>query len=64
MQVDLTMAQAGLMRGLLSRAINWASLGANDTLFISGGTDSTVYTETLTVQASGSPNGLLVIRQD
>ena len=43
-------------------AINWTSLGANDTLFISGGTDSTVYTETLNVQASGNANGLLVIR--
>ena len=41
--------------------VQWSTLGAGDTLFISGGTTSTIYNETITVGASGNPNGLLVI---
>jgi hypothetical protein len=42
--------------------INWNAMGAGDTLFISGGMDSTTYNENLTVGASGNTSGLLVIR--
>ena len=43
-------------------AISWVSMTAGDTLYISGGTDSTVYTETLDIQAGGDVNNLFVIR--
>ncbi len=41
--------------------VQWSTLGAGDTLFISGGTSSTIYNETLTIGASGNANGLLVV---
>jgi len=44
-------------------AIQWDSLGANTILEISGGTDSTIYSETLTPNKSGSPLGLCIIRR-
>jgi Secretion system C-terminal sorting domain len=41
--------------------INWNSVSAGDTVFISGGTDSTVYNETLTIGQSGISAGRIVI---
>jgi len=41
--------------------IDWGSLGGGDTLFVSGGSDSTVYNETLTVGASGGWDNYLYI---
>jgi hypothetical protein len=41
--------------------INWKSVSAGDTIFISGGTDSTVYNETLTIRNSGNTSGKIVI---
>lgn len=43
-------------------AINWGSIQAGDTLFISGGSDSTVYTEQLNIGAiNGTSNNRIVI---
>ena len=42
-------------------AINWGSLEPDDTLYISGGTDSTVYNETLNISASGTSGHQLVV---
>ena len=42
--------------------IEWSKLKAGDILFISGGKDSTVYNETLTVGAGGNAKELFVIR--
>jgi len=42
--------------------IEWTKLKAGDVLFISGGKDSTVYNEALTVEASGDENKLFTIR--
>jgi hypothetical protein len=41
--------------------INWNSVSGGDTIFISGGTDSTVYNETLTIGNSGNSSGRIVI---
>jgi hypothetical protein len=41
--------------------INWGVLGEGDTLFISGGIDSTIYAGTLTIDAAGSSGNNLVI---
>jgi Secretion system C-terminal sorting domain/Right handed beta helix region len=41
--------------------INWNSIGAGDTIYISGGTSSTIYTETLDVSKSGSSDNPIVI---
>ncbi|MEP0859803.1 MAG: discoidin domain-containing protein [Ignavibacterium sp.] len=41
--------------------INWANIQPGDTLFISGGTDSIVYTESLTIGKSGASNQHIVI---
>ncbi len=41
--------------------INWNSISAGDTIFISGGSDSTVYNETLTIDNSGNSSGRIVI---
>lgn len=42
--------------------IEWSKLKPGDVLFISGGKDSTVYNETLTVEISGDENNLVTIR--
>ena len=42
--------------------INWGSIQPGDNIYISGGTDSTTYNESLTIGASGNANGLIVIR--
>lgn len=42
--------------------IEWSKLKAGDVLFISGGKDSTVYNETLTVGADGNAEELFTIR--
>ena len=41
--------------------ISWASLSASDTLFISGGTDSTIYNESLDIQESGSSGSPIIV---
>ena len=43
--------------------IEWTKLKAGDVLLISGGKDSTVYYETLTIEVSGSENNLFTIRK-
>ena len=43
-------------------AINWNLLQPGDFLYISGGTDSTIYYETLNIQASGTAANLITIR--
>ena len=43
--------------------IEWSKLKAGDVLFISGGKDSTVYNETLTVGVSGNEENLFTIRK-
>jgi hypothetical protein len=43
-------------------SINWASIGAGDTLFISGGSTSKSYNESLTIAASGQPGARITIR--
>jgi hypothetical protein len=42
-------------------AINWTSIAPGETLYISGGTDSTVYNETLAVGGRGTSGHQLVI---
>ncbi len=42
--------------------INWGSLGAGNTLFISGGSVSKTYNEMLNIQASGDPSADLLVR--
>ena len=42
-------------------AINWSSVNPGDNIYISGGTDSTVYSETMTVNASGTPGHFITI---
>jgi len=42
--------------------IKWTKLKAGDVLLISGGKDSTVYNESLTVEISGNENNLFTIR--
>ncbi len=41
--------------------INWNSISGGDTIFISGGTDSTVYNETLIIDQSGNSADRIVI---
>lgn len=41
--------------------ISWVSISGGDTLFISGGTDSTIYQETLDIQASGTSDNSIVV---
>src|SRR3990167_216240 len=41
--------------------INWASIGAGDYLYISGGTDSLIYYETLTPQCQGTITNQITI---
>lgn len=41
--------------------INWNLIKPGNTIFISGGTDSTVYNETLTIGASGKPGKFITI---
>ena len=43
-------------------AINWGSVNPGDVIYISGGTDSTVYYETLNVGANGSSENPITIR--
>jgi hypothetical protein len=43
--------------------ISWASVNAGDIVYISGGTDSTVYTEGLSIGASGTVGNLITIRK-
>ena len=43
------------------QAIDWSVLGAGDTLFISGGTSSKTYSESMTVETSGSQGNPFVI---
>mgnify|MGYP005839630877 CR=1 FL=1 len=43
-------------------AINWNSIQPGDVIYISGGTDSTVYYERLVVGASGTPGNYVTIR--
>lgn len=43
-------------------SIEWSKLKPGDVLFISGGRDSTVYNETLTVGTSGNEKNLITIR--
>ena len=42
--------------------INWGSINPGDVIFISGGTDSTVYYERLVIDASGSAGNYVTIR--
>jgi hypothetical protein len=42
--------------------IEWSKLNPGDVLFISGGKDSTVYYETLTIGISGNENQLITVR--
>jgi hypothetical protein len=42
-------------------SINWASLSAGDTLYISGGSTSKTYNETLTVGKSGTSGNLITV---
>ncbi|HKI79555.1 MAG TPA: hypothetical protein VKA26_13520, partial [Ignavibacteriaceae bacterium] len=42
-------------------AINWSSVSAGDTIYISGGSTSTTYNEQLSVGASGSSGNLIAI---
>jgi len=42
--------------------INWDSVNAGDTVWISGGSSGQTYTEQLNVQASGNPNQDVVVR--
>ena len=41
--------------------INWSSISPGDTIYISGGTSSTVYNETLAISKSGSSGNRIVI---
>lgn len=43
-------------------SINWASISVGDTLYISGGSSSKVYAETLTIGASGSSGSPINIK--
>ena len=43
-------------------AINWGSINPGDVLYISGGTDSTIYYERLVVGASGTPGNYVTVR--
>ena len=43
-------------------AINWSSINPGDVLYISGGTDSTIYYERLVVGASGTPGNYVTVR--
>lgn len=42
--------------------INWSSINPGDVVYISGGTDSTIYFERLVVGASGTPGNYVTIR--
>ncbi len=42
-------------------AISWSSVNAGDIIYISGGSDSTIYNETLTVGKSGTSGSRIVI---
>ena len=42
-------------------SINWSAVQPGDFVYISGGTDSTVYTEELTVGVSGTAGNLITI---
>ncbi|HRP37091.1 MAG TPA: T9SS type A sorting domain-containing protein [Candidatus Dojkabacteria bacterium] len=42
--------------------INWSSINPGDVIFISGGTDSTIYFERLVIGASGTPGNYVTIR--
>ena len=42
--------------------INWNSIQPGNTIYISGGTDSTIYYERLVIGASGSPGNYVTIR--
>ena len=44
-------------------SIDWTKLNAGDVLLISGGKDSTVYNETLTIEVSGTENSLFTIKK-
>ena len=44
-------------------SINWSSIQPGDVIYISGGTDSTVYNETLDIQKSGTAGHLITIRR-
>ena len=43
-------------------AINWGSIKPGDIIYVSGGTDSTVYNERLNVQTSGTAGNWITIR--
>ena len=42
--------------------INWGSISPGDTLYISGGSNSKIYYETLDVNVSGTSSGIITIR--
>jgi len=42
-------------------AINWKIVKPGDIVYISGGSDSTVYNETLNIGASGNSNNLVIV---
>ncbi len=41
--------------------INWGSVNPGDVIYISGGSDSTIYSETLTIGKSGTSSGRIII---
>ena len=41
--------------------INWGSINPGDVLYVSGGTDSTIYYETMTVGADGTSDNQITI---
>ncbi|UCH66419.1 MAG: Ig-like domain-containing protein [Ignavibacterium sp.] len=43
-------------------SINWSSVRPGDVIYISGGSSSKIYYETLTINANGSANNLITIR--
>jgi len=43
-------------------SINWSAIDPGDILYISGGTDSTVYTEQLVIGASGTSGNHVIVR--
>ncbi|MBV6421311.1 MAG: hypothetical protein DAHOPDDO_02586 [Ignavibacteriaceae bacterium] len=43
-------------------AINWSSVQPGDVIYISGGTDSTIYSEQLNIETHGSENNYVTVR--
>ena len=42
--------------------INWSSVNPGDVVYVSGGTDSTVYYQNLNIRDDGSPGNFITIR--